>query len=52
MALIRDRGEATISEIKDVLCTSRKYTLPFVQYLDSLGVTKRIGDKRVLAREE
>ncbi len=52
VALIRDRGEATISEIKDVLCTSRKYTLPFVQYLDSLGVTKRIGDKRVLAREE
>lgn len=46
--LIREKGEATISEIKDVLSTSRKYAVPLMQYLDSIGFTRRVGDKRVL----
>ena len=37
-----------ISEIKNVLDTSRKYMIPLMEYLDSIGFTKRAGDKRVL----
>ena len=38
----------TVAEIRDLLGTSRKYAVPFCEYLDSVGVTKRDGDLRVL----
>ena len=46
--LIKNKGDATISEIKNVLDTSRKYMIPLMEYLDSIGFTKRAGDKRIL----
>lgn len=39
----------TLSEIREVLGTSRKYAVPFCEYLDRVGFTERRGDKRVLA---
>jgi selenocysteine-specific elongation factor len=39
----------TLSRIRQALGTSRKYALPFCEYLDRIGVTKRVGDERVLA---
>ena len=39
----------TLSEIREVLGTSRKYAVPFCEYLDRVGFTQRKGDKRVLA---
>ncbi len=41
-------GEATVSELKNVLGTTRKYAVPILEHLDRLGVTRRAGDKRKL----
>ena len=30
--------------------TTRKYAIPFLEHLDSLGVTQRVGDSRVRGR--
>ena len=39
----------TVGYIRDVLGTSRKYAVPFCEYLDRIGLTKREGNLRVLA---
>jgi selenocysteine-specific elongation factor len=40
---------ATVAELRDLLGTTRKYAIPFCEYLDRIGVTRRDGDLRVLA---
>jgi selenocysteine-specific elongation factor len=45
------KAELTISEFRDMLNTSRKYALPFLEYLDSNRVTLRTGDVRKLIRK-
>ncbi|NIS35451.1 MAG: selenocysteine-specific translation factor, partial [Actinobacteria bacterium] len=45
---LRDDG-LTVSEIKTVLGISRKYAVPICEYLDRIGFTRRIEDRRVLA---
>lgn len=47
-AYLRQHGEATASDLKGVLGTSRKYAVPVLERLDRLGVTRRKGDKRTL----
>ena len=42
-------GPATVSELRQALETSRRIMVPFLEHLDRQGVTRRIGDKRVLA---
>ncbi len=37
----------TVAEIRDLLGTTRKNAVPFCEYLDSVGVTRREGDLRV-----
>ncbi|QNO15215.1 selenocysteine-specific translation elongation factor [Alkalicella caledoniensis] len=37
-----------LSQIKDLLGTSRKYIVPILEYYDGLGITKRSGDVRIL----
>jgi selenocysteine-specific elongation factor len=39
----------TVAEIRDLLKTSRKFAVPLCEYLDTIGLTKREGDLRVLA---
>jgi selenocysteine-specific elongation factor len=39
----------TMSEIREILETTRKYAVPYCEYLDRIGFTKRNGDLRVLA---
>jgi len=36
----------TIGEFKDLFGVSRKYAVPLLEYLDSLGVTRRVGNIR------
>ncbi len=40
---------ATVAELRDLLGTTRKYAVPFCEYLDRVGVTRRDGDLRFLA---
>ncbi|MGD0280732.1 MAG: selenocysteine-specific translation elongation factor [Dissulfurispiraceae bacterium] len=42
------KAEMTIAEFRDMLGTTRKYALPFVEYLDSKKITLRVGDQRKL----
>ncbi len=40
-------GELTVAGARDLLGTSRKYVLPLLEYLDTVGVTRRQGDVRL-----
>ena len=40
------KTEITVADFRDVLGTSRKYALPFLEYLDSGKITLRVGDIR------
>jgi len=40
------KKEMTVAEFRDVLGTSRKYALPFLEYLDTQRITMRVGDVR------
>lgn len=40
--------EITVSEFRAILNTTRRYALPFLEYLDSHKITLRVGDKRKL----
>ena len=47
--LIQAQGGATVAQVRESLGSSRKYVVPFLEYLDRVGVTRRKGDLRVLA---
>jgi selenocysteine-specific elongation factor len=47
---LADSTGLTVAEIRDVLGTGRKQALLVCTYLDRIGVTRRDGDLRVLAR--
>lgn len=38
----------TVPEFKDLFGISRKYAIPFLEFLDRKRITRRIGDKRVV----
>jgi selenocysteine-specific elongation factor len=40
------KPELTVGEFRDLLNTSRKYALPFLEHLDAAKVTLRLGDVR------
>ena len=45
---ISKQGSATASQLRQALETSRRVAIPFLEYLDRVGVTQRIGDSRRL----
>ncbi|MFQ5827039.1 MAG: selenocysteine-specific translation elongation factor [Dehalococcoidia bacterium] len=45
---IKSQGKITLAEVRDLLGTSRKYAQALMEHLDARGVTRRIGDERVL----
>lgn len=47
---IRQKGEITTHELKNLTGVSRKYTIPLIEYFDKIQVTVRIGDKRILRK--
>ncbi|MBN1401390.1 MAG: selenocysteine-specific translation elongation factor [Anaerolineae bacterium] len=48
VAFLRDEGSATVAQVRDVLGTSRRYALSFLEDMDRRRVTKRMGDLRIL----
>ncbi|MEO8970059.1 MAG: selenocysteine-specific translation elongation factor [Ktedonobacteraceae bacterium] len=48
VAYLREHDRMTAAEARDVLGTTRKYILPLLEHLDTLKITRRIGDERVL----
>jgi len=47
-AHIEQEGSITLAQVRDMFGTSRKYAQGLLEHLDEMGVTKRVGDKRVL----
>lgn len=45
---IREHGSMTAAEARDVLGASRKYIVPLLEHMDTLRITKRVGNDRVL----
>lgn len=43
-------GDLTVASLRDAIGTSRKYALAILEFFDSQGVTRRVGDKRVLLK--
>jgi selenocysteine-specific elongation factor len=41
-----ERGEATMSELRERWAVTRKFSVPLCEYFDSIGVTAREGDVR------
>jgi selenocysteine-specific elongation factor len=46
------KPDMTVAEFRDILGTTRKYALPFLEYLDSNKVTMRVGDVRKFCYRE
>lgn len=44
---LRTHAALTVAAVRDLLGTSRKYVLPLLEYLDTLGITRRQGELRV-----
>jgi selenocysteine-specific elongation factor len=47
-AHIEREGSVTLAQTRDMFQTSRKYAQGLLEHLDEIGVTKRVGDERVL----
>ncbi len=45
---IRKNQSISMADLRDAMDFSRKYAQPILEYLDSIGITKRVGDRRVL----
>ena len=50
--LIARVGAVSVAQVREALDSSRKFVVPFVEYLDRAGFTKRVGDQRVLCSAE
>jgi selenocysteine-specific elongation factor len=48
---LSENGSATASQLRQKIGTTRRVIIPFLEYLDRTGVTRRIGDERVLAKK-
>lgn len=48
--LLKQNNEVAVGDVRELWGTSRKYTVPLLEYFDQQKVTKRQGDKRVLNR--
>jgi selenocysteine-specific elongation factor len=51
-ARLADGQGLTVSQIREILDTTRKYAVPICEYLDRIGLTCRRGDVRVLGIAE
>ena len=47
---ISKHGPATVSELRQALGSSRRIMVPLLERLDRDGITRRVGDKRMLGR--
>jgi len=45
---LKSKGEVGVAEVRELWGTSRKYTVPLLEYFDQQHLTQRKGDKRTL----
>lgn len=49
---LKNQNQITVSEFRQLVNTSRKYAVPFMEYCDAIGLTVREGDYRRLKNKE
>ena len=49
---LKEKGQITTPELKNLTRVSRKYTIPLIEYFDKIQLTVRIGDKRILRKSK
>lgn len=47
LEFIEKNGQVDVGMLREKFNTTRKYIIPFLEYTDTLGYTKRVGDVRV-----
>lgn len=50
IARLREKGEITPPEFRDLTGLSRKFMIPLLEFFDGEKLTIRLGDKRVLRK--
>ncbi|MCS7310711.1 MAG: selenocysteine-specific translation elongation factor [Armatimonadetes bacterium] len=48
---IREKGSLSVGEFRDLTGSSRKFVVPLLEYFDSVRLTRRVGDVRVLVEQ-
>jgi len=51
IAFLKNNGEITTPQFKEMTGASRKYTIPLIEYFDRTQITVRVGDTRVLRKK-
>ena len=46
MDFANEHGQISLGEVRDLLGSSRKYTLALLEYWDRKNITKKVGDAR------
>ncbi|EHM12876.1 selenocysteine-specific elongation factor SelB [Jonquetella anthropi DSM 22815] len=44
------QGGVSLADVRELTGSSRKFTVPVMEYLDGQGITRRVGDKRIVLR--
>jgi len=50
ISFLKEKGEISTPQFKEMTGASRKYTIPIIEYFDRSRVTVRVGDNRVLRK--
>jgi selenocysteine-specific elongation factor len=50
--LSKIEGDVTVASVRDITNSSRKFILPILEYFDSRGYTRRVGNVRVVRRTD
>ena len=45
-------GGFTLAQVRDLTGSSRKFVLPVLEYMDGKGITRRVGEKRILLKRD
>ncbi len=51
VAFLRENGEITTPQFKDMTGISRKFVIPLIEYFDAVNLTIRVGDTRQLRKK-
>jgi selenocysteine-specific elongation factor len=51
-AFLKEKGEISTPQFKEMTGVSRKYTIPIIEYFDRSKVTVRVGDNRLLRKKQ
>jgi selenocysteine-specific elongation factor len=51
IAFLKEKGEISTPQFKDMTGASRKYTIPLIEYFDKAQLTVRVGDTRILRKK-